>query len=124
MSKEVINAFHPDFVKTYMPDMLKAQITSSQNSARRTEQITEARKKVPNYGSMTGAFSKHKPRKEKPSDTALGRKMTMIEAHNAMVDEINKKKLTAKQRVDLAPKEFKIYSQAGGKNVSAKKVRK
>lgn len=120
MSKEVINAFHPDFVKTYLPDMLKDQITSSNNSARRTEQITEARKTVPNYGSMTGAFSKHKPRKEKPSDTVVGRKMTMMEAHNAMVDEINKKKLTTKQRVDLAPKEFKIYSRAGTSNVKPK----
>lgn len=120
MSKEVINAFHPDFVKTYLPDLLKDQITSSNNSARRTEQITEARKTVPNYGSMTGAFSKHKPRKEKPSDTIVGRKMTMMEAHNAMVDEINKKKLTTKQRVDLAPKEFKIYSRAGTANTKPK----
>lgn len=120
MSKEVINAFHPDFVKTYLPDILKDQINSSNNSARRTEQITEARKTIPNYGSMTGAFSKHKPRKEKPSDTIVGRKMTMMEAHNAMVDEINKKKLTTKQRVELAPKEFKIYSRAGTANVKPK----
>lgn len=120
MSKEVINAFHPDFVKTYLPDILKDQVNSSNNSARRTEQITEARKTIPNYGSMTGAFSKHKPRKEKPSDTIVGRKMTMMEAHNAMVDEINKKKLTTKQRVELAPKEFKIYSRAGTANVKSK----
>lgn len=124
MSKEIINAFHPDFVKTYMPDMLKEQINSTQKSEAKSKHIAQARKTIPNYGSMVGAFSKKKPRVEQIGKTVAGRKMSMIEAHNAMVDEIAIKKLSTKQRVDLAPKEFKIYSQAGGKNVSVKKGKK
>jgi hypothetical protein len=37
---------------------------------------------------------------------------------------MKQKKLTAKQRIDLAPKEFNIYSRAGTANVTPKGKKK
>jgi hypothetical protein len=108
----VINAFHPDYVKTHMPEFMahvkqqnKYEI-SSQNMANLT-----VRKRIQSV--------------KKPLHVmrAPERDMTMAEVMDELA-EMKRKKLSAKQRIDLAPKDFKIYSRAGTANVTPKGKKK
>ena len=88
----IINAFHSDYVKTYMPEFM----TGVQQDAQRIEagktlskHVTEKRKTNPMHGFVHGVSKAAKPLK-----------------------------------VDLTPREFRIYNQAGAKNVTPKGKKK
>ena len=53
----MINAFHPDYVKTYMPEFLNAiRLESKQSAAGQTlsAYVEETRKKKPMHGTLSG----------------------------------------------------------------------
>ena len=57
----VINAFHPDFMKTYYPDFMKEFRTHQANkqaSATLTKHVDKRRKENPAYGTMFGISDK------------------------------------------------------------------
>lgn len=103
---DVINAFHPDYVKTYMQDFTASIMVqnkhklSSQHMAEYTEEM----------------------RKTNPS---LGTIHHLVQPLHVMrAPEMMRPKKTTKQRVDLAPKEFKVFSRAGTANVTPKGKKK
>lgn len=56
-----MNAFHPDYVKTYMPEFLKAiRLESKQTAAGQTlsAYVDETRKKKPMHGTLSGISNK------------------------------------------------------------------
>ena len=56
-----MNAFHPDYVKTYMPEFLEAlRIESRQTTAGQTlsTYVEETRKKKPMHGTLSGISKK------------------------------------------------------------------
>jgi hypothetical protein len=56
-----INAFHPDYVKTYHPEFLESmRIESRQTAAGRTlsQFVDETRKKKPMHGTLSGISEK------------------------------------------------------------------
>lgn len=102
----VINAFHPDYVKTYMKDFVASIMVqnkhklSSQHMAEYTEEL----------------------RKTNPS---LGTIHHMVKPlHVNRAPEMMRPKKSTKERIDLAPREFKIYSLAGTVNVTPKGKKK
>jgi hypothetical protein len=112
----VINAFHPDYVKTRMPEFLahvkqqnKYELTS-QSMANLTIKKRTQDKTIPLHVMRA-------PKRK------VGKDMTMAQVMDELA-EIKQKKLSAKQRVDLAPKEFNIYSRAGTANVTPKGKKK
>lgn len=121
---EVINAFHPDFVKTHMKEFIasiKVQNRHKMSSHSMAEYTDEIRKTSPTHGTihhLTKPLHVNRaPQKMKPR--VKERNMTMAEVMDDLA-EMKRKKLTTKQRVDLAPKEFKIFSRAGTANVTPK----
>lgn len=59
--KQTINAFHPDYVKTYMPEFLTLLRTESrQTKAGQTlsEYVETTRKKKPMHGTLSGITKK------------------------------------------------------------------
>jgi hypothetical protein len=57
MTQPIINAFHPDYVKTYMPDILTAiKVDEKRTAAGETlsKHVTEKRKKNPLHGFVHG----------------------------------------------------------------------
>ena len=95
-----INAFHPDYVKTYMQEFIKSikvQNRHQMSSQHMTEYTDEIRKTKPSHGTITG----------------ITKPLHVNRAPLKMV-------ISTKQRVDLAPREFKIYSRAGTANVTPK----
>lgn len=61
MDKEIINAFHPLFVQTYMPEILKAiRLESKQTTAGQalTKYVDETRKTKPMHGTLSGVSKK------------------------------------------------------------------
>lgn len=102
----VINAFHPDYVKTYMKDFtdsIKMQNKHKMSSHHMAEYTEELRKTNPSLGTIHHLV--------KP-------------LHVNRAPEMMKPKKTAKQKIDLAPREFKIYSRAGTANVTPKGKKK
>lgn len=103
----VINAFHPDYVKTYMQDFtasIMVQNKHKMSSHLMSEHTEEMRKTNPSLGTIHHMV--------KP-------------LHVMRAPEMMKpKKLSTKQRVDLAPKEFKVFSRAGIANVTPKGKKK
>jgi hypothetical protein len=92
MTEPIINAFHPDYVKTYMPEFL----TGMQQDAQRIEagktlskHVTEKRKTDPLHGFVHGVSKAAKPLK-----------------------------------VDIAPREFYVFSKAGTANTTPKGKKK
>ena len=112
----VINAFHPDYVKTHMPEFMahvkqqNKHELASQSMANLTIRKRTQDKTIPLH------VMKAPKRK-------IGKDMTMAQVMDELA-EIKQKKLSAKQRVDLAPKEFNIYSRAGIANVTPKGKKK
>lgn len=53
-----INAFHPDYAKTYMPDMLKEQIVAQRNSEGVSKYVERRRKTNPTHGTVFGISDK------------------------------------------------------------------
>lgn len=57
----MINAFHKDYVKTYMPEFLQALRTESRQTAAGqtlTNYVEETRKKKPMHGTLSGISKK------------------------------------------------------------------
>ena len=86
---EVINAFHPDFMKTHMPDFMKPFRTADANkrmSMTMSNRVEELRKTDPTVGYL----------------------------HVSKVPrEIKAPKMMRPKKVDLMPKDFHIYQKAG-----------
>ena len=60
MKKEVINAFHPDYVKTYMPDFMKefrTQSATKQMAESVSKHVEKVRKTKPSHGKLLGMGS-------------------------------------------------------------------
>jgi len=58
---KLINAFHPDYVKTYHPEFIESMRTESRQSAAGktlTQFVDETRKKKPMHGTLSGISSK------------------------------------------------------------------
>lgn len=58
----VINAFHPDYVKTHMPEFLTTLRTESRQTAAGqtlTNYVEETRKQKPMHGTLSGISNKH-----------------------------------------------------------------
>ena len=59
--KEIINVFHPDYVKTYNPDFIEyfRQLTIQQKNAESvSKHVTKKRKTVPSHGTIFGIGEK------------------------------------------------------------------
>lgn len=129
----VINAFHKDYVKTYMQDFtasIKMQNKHKMSSHHMAEYTEELRKTNPSLGTIhhlvkplhvMRAPEMIRPKKNKP--LVNERNMTMAEVMDDLA-ETKQKKLTTKEKIDLAPREFKIYSRAGTANVTPKGKKK
>jgi hypothetical protein len=126
----IINAFHPLFVQTHMPQFLTAVKTDdrqSQAGATLSKHVTEKRKTVPSHGQVTGVSKVQRetiPNQKfqdiaafpKTRETQLslrrGAKMTVAEVAQ---------ELTAAQKAKLAPREFHTFSKAGTANTTKEK---
>lgn len=63
---KTINAFHPDYIKTYHPNLIK-EITSGQvASENMTRVVQQTRKTKPSHGTMMGIAPKKTPVSLKP----------------------------------------------------------
>lgn len=127
--EKIINAFHPDFVKTHMPEFLTAVKTDdrqSQAGATLSKHVTKKRKTTPSHGQVLGMSTResdtYQPARDisafpktRESQTSLRRGAKMSIAEIA-------KELTAAQKAKLAPKEFHTFSKAGTANTT--KVKK
>lgn len=102
----VINAFHKDYVKTHMKEFtasIMVQNKHKMSSHMMAEYTEELRKTNP----------------------ALGTIHHMVKPlHVNRAPEMMRPKKTAKERVDLAPREFKVFSRAGTANVTPKGKKK
>ena len=124
---QTINAFHKDFVKTYMPEFLSSIKYDDQRNASSktlTKHTDTKRKEKPTHGTVfgMGVIPAHILRPANKGVRVAEKKMTMAEISNDLAD-IKKKKST-KERVSLAPKDFKYFSAAGANNVSVKAKKK
>jgi hypothetical protein len=102
----VINAFHPDYVKTHMKEFtasIMLQNKYKKSSHMMAEYTEEQRKTNPSLGTIHHLV--------KP-------------LHVMRAPEMMKPKKSTKERVDLAPREFKIFSRAGTANVTPKGKKK
>ena len=54
----IINAFHPDYMKTYHPDFWKDFKRQAENSAKTTEAVHKLRAKKPTHGTVFGVTTK------------------------------------------------------------------
>jgi hypothetical protein len=118
----IINAFHPDYVKTHMPQFLTAVKQEQQYATSATnlsKTVTKMRRTKPLHGNVAGmstresatyqpardmgAFPKTR-RKESIKSLWAGANMTMAEVAQ---------ELTAAQKARLAPREFHTFTKAG-----------
>lgn len=82
----MINAFHPEYMKTHEPNFMKDLRTHEANrqaAATLSNYVTKKRKKTPSHGTVFG----------------IKRDLSMIEIHNELLDR----------------KPFRVYSRAGAK---------
>lgn len=106
-SNEIINAFHPDYCKTHMKDFIASimvQNKHKKSSHHMAEYTEELRKTNPSLGTIHHMV--------KPLHV------------NRAPEMMRPKKKTAKEMVDLAPREFNVYSRAGTANVTPKGKKK
>lgn len=54
----IINAFHPDYMKTHQPNFWKEFKRNAENSAKTTEAVHKLRKERPSHGTVFGVTSK------------------------------------------------------------------
>ena len=95
---EVINAFHPDYVKTYMPDLMKDFRTHAANREVREEKNLKVNRK--------------------PLKTVTKSLSVKISKEQARLNLEKQKALLINNR------DFKYFSAAGANNVSAKGKKK
>jgi len=127
-----INAFHPDYIKTYMPtfmDVFRTHDARREAAEALSEYVTNKRRTKPSHGQLTGiskvqretvpnqkfqdisAFPKTRKR-ESIKSLWEGANMTMAEVAQ---------ELSASQKARLAPRGFHTYSKAGTANTTQKK---
>jgi hypothetical protein len=110
----MINAFHPDFVKTHMPTFLNEFRT---HEARRqaaetlSEYVTTKRKTKPSHGQVTGISKAQR-------ETVPNQKFQDISAFPKTRESQKSLRRGAKMTVaeiakELKPREFHTYSKAG-----------
>jgi hypothetical protein len=106
----VVNAFHPDYVKTHMPDLLKEFRTHLANREERVEKKLKVKKTpLKTVTKSMQILTKREQRKSMADVKAeLDRKM------EGRLDLAKKKELI------LKPKDFKYFSAAGANNVRPK----
>lgn len=63
---KTINAFHPDYIKTYHPDLIKDITAGHAASTNMTKVVQETRKTKPSHGTMMGIAPKKTPVSLKP----------------------------------------------------------
>ena len=104
---EVINAFHKDYVKTHMKEFTASIML--QNKHKRSSQ-------------MMAEYTEEQRR----ANPSLGTIHHLIKPLHVMraPEMMKPKKLSTKERVNLAPKEFKVFSRAGTANVTPKGKKK
>jgi hypothetical protein len=89
-----MNAFHPDYVKTHMPDLMKDFRTHAANREVREEKNLKVNRK--------------------PLKTITKSLSVKISKEQARLNLERKKQMT------IAPRDFKYFSAAGANNVSVK----
>ena len=102
MTKEIINAFHPDYVKTYESNFLTSLRTNSvkeEAGKSVSEFVTKRRETKPSHGTLFGISNKETSVKP-VQPWKQGKAMTMLEVHNDLIDKLKKK-------------DFHIYAKAG-----------
>ena len=115
-TNQIVNAFHKDFVKIHMPEFMahvkqqNKHELASQSMANLTIRKRTQDKTIPLHVMRA-------PKRK------VGKDMTMAQVMDDLA-EIKQKKLSTKQRVDLAPRDFNIYSRAGTANVTPKGKKK
>jgi hypothetical protein len=115
----IINAFHPDFVKTHMPQFLTAVKTDNrqlQAGATLSKTVTKIRKTKPSHGQLTGISKAQR-------ETELNQNFQDIAAFPKTRESMLSLRRGAKMTVaeiakDLKPRE---YSKAGTANTTKKK---
>jgi hypothetical protein len=127
-----INAFHPDFVKTHMPQFLTALKTDDrqlQAGATLSKHVTDKRKTVPSHGQIDGVSKRQRETipNQHFQDIASFPKTresmkSLRQGANMTVAEVAKE-LTAAQKAKLAPKDFHMFSKAGTANTTKKKAK-
>lgn len=96
MSKQIINAFHPDYVRTYAPEILsELRVLGAQTQAGKTLSgyVEKRRKSHPSHGTVFGISKKVtsvEPKKMLTRKT--GKSMTMIEIHDELAEILNRNK--------------------------------
>jgi hypothetical protein len=104
--KQVINAFHPDYMKTYEPNFMKYFRTHEANrqaAATLSGYVEKVRQTKPSHGTLYGISKKVLPDHIKPKEMMShkkGRALTMLEVHNDLADKLKRK-------------EFHVYAKAG-----------
>lgn len=105
--KQVINAFHPDYMKVHEPNFMKEFRTHEANrqaAATLSGYVEKTRKKKPSHGTLYGISNKvtplHMSRPKEMMSHKKGREMTMIEITNDLIDRLKRK-------------DFHVYSKAG-----------
>ena len=63
---QTINAFHPDYIKTYHPTLIKEITAGHVASSNMTKVVQETRKTKPSHGTMMGIAPKRTPVSLKP----------------------------------------------------------
>jgi primosomal protein N' len=98
--KQNINCFHPDYVKTYMPEFLTSiRFESRQTKAGQdlSKHVEEKRKTVPSHGTILGISKKVLPAHQlRPKEmmkilTKKEQSMTMQEVTNELIDRLRQK---------------------------------
>lgn len=104
MTQEVINAFHPDYVKTHMPDFLKSlrsNNTKEEAGKSVSKYVEKTRETKPSHGTLFGISEKSASVAPKQMMRHKdGRAMTMLEVHNDLAEKLQRR-------------EFHVFAKAG-----------
>jgi hypothetical protein len=128
---EIINAFHPDYVKTHMPGfMTEFRTADARRQAAETLSgyVTAKRKVTPSHGKIEGLSKVQRetiPNQKFQDISAFPKtreSQKSLRRGAAMPIEEVAKELTAAQKAKLAPKEYHTFSKAGTANTT--KVKK
>ena len=68
MTKETINAFHPDYMKTHEPNFWGTALAGASRSQTMSNIVTATRLKNPSHGTLLGISPKITPVSLKPLD--------------------------------------------------------
>lgn len=131
--EKIINAFHPDFMKTHMPNFMNEFRTADarrQAAETLSGYVTEKRKVTPSHGKIEGLskVQRETTPNQKFQDIAAFPKTresqkSLRQGADMPIADVAKE-LTAAQKVKLAPKDYHMFSKAGTANTTKKKAKK